>query len=131
MADDSGIEVKALKGAPGIYSSRFAGQGANDEVRNKKLLKMLEGLPMNKRQARYVCVIALVNAKGEELGVVQGTCSGYVTTHPVGQNGFGYDPLFLVKRYNQTFGQLHSSVKAKISHRARALRKFRQLLASI
>ena len=92
---------------------------------------MLKGVPMSKRQARYRCVIALVNAKGEELGVVQGTCSGYVTTRDIGTNGFGFDPLFLLKRYNKTFGQLPSSLKAKISHRARALKKFRKLLYQV
>ena len=128
MSDDSGIEVKALGNAPGIYSARFAGEGASEKVRNKKLFRMLKGVPMSKRQARYRCVIALVNAKGQELGVVQGTCSGYVTTKDVGENGFGFDSLFWLKRYNKTFGQLSPEVKAKISHRARALKKFRLLL---
>jgi len=128
MSDDSGIEVKALGNAPGIYSSRFAGQGASEKARNKKLFKMLEGVPFSGRQARYRCVIAFVNARGQELGVVQGTCSGYVTTREQGRNGFGFDPLFLLKRYNKTFGQLPASLKAKISHRARALKKFRLLL---
>jgi non-canonical purine NTP pyrophosphatase (RdgB/HAM1 family) len=128
MSDDSGIEVKALGNAPGIYSARFAGEGASEKARNKKLFAMLKNVPMSKRQARYRCVIAWVNAKGQELGVVQGTCSGYVTTKNIGQNGFGFDSLFLLKRYNKTFGQLPSSLKAKISHRARALKKFRLLI---
>jgi len=131
MSDDSGIEVKALNNAPGIYSARFAGEGASEKARNRKLFAMLKGVPMSKRQARYRCVIALVNAKGRELGVVQGTCSGYVTTKDIGKNGFGFDPLFLLKRYNKTFGQLPSSLKAKISHRARALKKFRLLLSRV
>ncbi len=128
MSDDSGIEVKALGNAPGIYSARFAGEGASERTRNRKLFAMLKGVPSPKRQARYRCVIALVDAKGRELGVVQGTCSGYVTTRDIGTNGFGFDSLFLLKRYNKTFGQLPSSLKAKISHRARALKKFRLLL---
>ena len=131
MSDDSGIEVKALDNAPGIYSARFAGEGASEKARNRKLFRMLKGVPMNKRQARYRCVIALVSAKGEELGIVQGTCSGYVTTKDIGSNGFGFDPLFLLKRYNKTFGQLPPSLKAKISHRARALKKFRLLLSQV
>ena len=131
MADDSGIEVKALGNAPGIYSARFAGEGASEKARNKKLFAMLKGVPMHKRQARYRCVIALVNGKGQELGVVQGTCSGYVTTRNIGTNGFGFDPLFLLKRYNKTFGQLPATLKAKISHRARALKKFRKLLSQV
>jgi len=131
MSDDSGIEVKALGNAPGIYSARFAGEGASEKARNQKLFRMLKGVPMPKRQARYRCVIALVNAKGKELGVVQGTCSGYVTTKNMGNNGFGFDPLFLLKRYNKTFGQLPASLKAKISHRARALKKFKLLLSQV
>ena len=129
MSDDSGIEVKALDNAPGIFSARFAGEGASEKARNKKLFAMLKGVPMHKRQARYRCVIALVNARGIELGIVQGTCSGYVTTRDIGKNGFGFDPLFLLKRYNKTFGQLPPQLKAKISHRARALKKFRSLLS--
>ncbi len=128
MSDDSGIEVKALGYAPGIYSSRFAGTGVSEKARNKKLFAMLKGVPFSQRQARYRCVVALVNARGQELGVVQGTCSGYVTTMEQGHNGFGFDPLFLLKRYNKTFGQLPPELKAKISHRARALKKFRRLL---
>jgi XTP/dITP diphosphohydrolase len=129
MSDDSGIEVKSLGNAPGIYSARFAGEGASEKARNKKLFAMLKAVPMSKRQARYRCVIALVNAKGQELGIVEGTCSGYVTTKEIGHNGFGFDPLFLLKRYNKTFGQLPESLKAKISHRARALKKFRVILS--
>ena len=128
VSDDSGIEVKALRNAPGIYSARFAGEGVSEGARNKKLFAMLKGVPMHKRQARYRCVIALANSKGRELGVVQGTCSGYVTFKELGKNGFGFDPLFLLKRYNKTFGQLSAELKAKISHRARALKKLRLLL---
>ncbi len=128
MADDSGLEVKALGNAPGIYSSRFAGKGASEEARNKKLFAMLKDVPDSQRQARYRCVIALVDARGRKLGIVEGTCSGYVTRRNKGTNGFGFDPLFLIKRYNKTFGELPASLKAKISHRARALKKFRLLL---
>src|SRR5476649_633195 len=88
VSDDSGIEVKALGNAPGIYYARFAGEGASEKKRNKKLFAMLKGVPMSQRQARYRCVIAFVNAQGQELGIVQGTCSGYVTTRDMGQNGF-------------------------------------------
>ena len=131
MSDDSGIEVKALGNAPGIYSARFAGPGASEKARNRKLFRMLKGVPMSQRQARYRCVIALVNGKGQELGIVEGTCSGYITTAPQGTNGFGFDPIFWLKRYQQTFGELHPQIKAKISHRARALKKFRVLLAAV
>lgn len=130
MSDDSGLEVKALGWAPGIYSARFAGKSAGEKAKNRKLFRMLKGVPMSRRQARYRCVIALVDAKGRQLGVVQGTCSGYIATREQGENGFGFDPLFLLKRYGKTFGQLPASLKAKISHRARALKKFRLLLAN-
>ena len=89
---------------------------------------MLKDVPASKRQCRYRCVIALVDGKGKELGIVQGTCSGLVAAKDRGQNGFGFDPLFIVPRYNKTFGELDPSIKAKISHRARALMKFRKLL---
>ncbi|MBI3601454.1 MAG: RdgB/HAM1 family non-canonical purine NTP pyrophosphatase [Candidatus Omnitrophica bacterium] len=128
MGDDSGLEVKALNNAPGIYSARFAGKDASEHDRNRKLFVLLKGLAFKKRQARYRCVVALVDGQGKEIGVVQGTCSGYITTEERGSHGFGFDPLFLLKRYNRTFGEMPSSLKARISHRARALKKFRQLL---
>lgn len=128
MSDDSGLEVKALNWAPGIYSARFAGEGKTEKDKNKKLFTMMKNVPPSKRQARYRCVIALVDGKGKEIGVVQGTCGGFIATEERGSNGFGFDPLFLLKRYNKTFGELPPSVKAKISHRARALKKFKKLL---
>jgi XTP/dITP diphosphohydrolase len=131
MADDSGLEIKALGWAPGIYSARFAGQGKSEKDKNQKLFGMLKGVPRHKRQARYRCVIALVDGKGRALGVVQGTCSGYITTQEYGANGFGFDPLFYLQRYQKTFGQLDPSVKARISHRARALKKAGLLLKQI
>ncbi len=128
MSDDSGIEVKALDNAPGIYSARFAGEGKSEQQKNQKLLTMLKSVPLSKRQARYRCVIALVDGQGKELGTVQGICSGLIALKEEGKNGFGFDPLFIVPRYHKTFGQLDPSIKAKISHRARALKKFRLLL---
>ncbi len=129
MSDDSGIEVKALGNAPGIYSARFAGEGASEHDKNAKLFKMLNNVPLPKRQARYRCVIALVDGRGKTIGTVEGSCGGYIAKEERGSNGFGFDPLFLLKRYNKTFGELPSSVKKKISHRARALKKFKLLLA--
>lgn len=128
MSDDSGLEVKALNNAPGIYSARFAGEGKSEKQKNQKLFQMLRHVPLTKRQARYRCVIALVDGKGKELGVVSGVCSGLIAMKEEGSNGFGFDPLFIVPRYKKTFGQLDPSIKAKISHRARALKKFRLLL---
>ncbi len=131
MSDDSGLEVKALNNAPGIYSARFAGEGKSEKDKNKKLFAMLKDVPMARRQARYRCVIALVDGKGREISVVEGSCSGLITTKEQGSNGFGFDPLFLLKRYNKTFGELPSSVKQRISHRARALKKFRIKIMSL
>ena len=128
LADDSGIEVAALGNAPGIYSSRFAGKGAGEKDKNRKLFEMLQGMPMSKRRARYRCVVALVDGKARTIGTAQGTCGGYITTEERGANGFGFDPVFLLKRYGRTFGELSPSLKAKISHRARALKKIKGVI---
>ena len=127
MGEDSGLEVKALDNRPGIYSARFAGEGATDEANNSKLLKMLEGVPTAKRQARYQCFVALAY-QGKIIDVVNGRCSGIITEELKGSNGFGYDPLFLIPRYKKTFGELPFRVKAEISHRSRALKKLRTAL---
>lgn len=128
LGEDSGLEVSALGNQPGIYSARFSGPHATDEENNAKLLRALKGVPPLKRQARYRCFAAV--ADGEKLvGVVQGSCSGLIAEKQSGQNGFGYDPLFLIPRYNKTFGALDPAVKARISHRARALKKLKKLLA--
>ena len=127
LGEDSGLEVKALKNQPGVYSARFAGAGATDAKNNAKLLRLLRGIPLKKRQARYRCFAAL--ADGEKIvDVVGGSCSGLIALRPKGQNGFGYDPLFFIPRYDQTFGQLASDIKSKISHRAHALRKIKKSL---
>ena len=127
MGEDSGLEVKALGNKPGIHSARFSGEGATDEKNNSKLLRSLARVPLKKRLARYRCYIAVVDRK-KLIGVVNGSCSGVITTKRLGKNGFGYDPLFLIPRYAKTFGELAPSVKSKISHRARALKKFRELI---
>jgi XTP/dITP diphosphohydrolase len=127
LGEDSGLEVKALKNAPGVYSARFAGQGATDKTNNLKLLRALRGIPSNRRQARYRCAAALVDREGI-IGVVTGVCEGIITARSRGKNGFGYDPLFLIPRYGKTFGELENAVKEKISHRARALGKLKRIL---
>lgn len=124
MGEDSGLEVKALDYRPGIYSARYSGEDATDEENNKKLLEELKHVPRSKRQARYRSFIALANPKGV-IGVVDGKCTGLIAFEPKGTNGFGYDSLFIIPSYNKTFGQLDPSIKAKISHRARALWKFK------
>ncbi|MDP4182412.1 MAG: XTP/dITP diphosphatase [Bacillota bacterium] len=121
MADDSGLEVDYLDGAPGIYSARFAGENATDEDKNNKLLKLLEDVPFEKRTARFVCVIAIVFPDGQSF-TVRGTCEGYIAHKPEGANGFGYDPIFYVPEYNMTTAQMPSELKHKISHRGKALR---------
>lgn len=121
MADDSGLEVDYLNGAPGIYSSRFAGEGASDEDRNNKLLEMLKDVPFENRKARFVCAIAVVLPDSTYF-TVRGTFEGYIAFEPVGTNGFGYDPLFFLPEYNKTAAQLESAQKHEISHRGKALK---------
>jgi len=127
LGEDSGLEVKALGNAPGVQSARFAGEDTTDQKNNQKLVQSLRGVPFNKRQARYRCFAALVDKK-QIVDLLSGSCSGYITDRARGKNGFGYDPYFLIKRYNKTFGELDPSIKTKISHRARALQKVKSVL---
>jgi len=127
LGEDSGLCVNALKGAPGIYSARFAGLGQDDNKNNQKLLKSLEGLSAGKRKAHYVCAVALADKKGL-IGVVEGKCFGRIAFEPKGSHGFGYDPLFYIKKYDKTFGQLGEATKHKMSHRYHALKKARKLI---
>jgi XTP/dITP diphosphohydrolase len=121
MADDSGLEVDFLNGAPGVYSSRFLGKGATDEDRNRKLLDVLKNVPFEKRTARFVCAAAVVLPDSSQF-TVKGTCEGYIGFKPEGENGFGYDPLFFIAEYNMTMAQMKPEDKNKISHRGRALK---------
>ena len=127
LGEDSGLQVKALKNKPGIYSARFSGPGATDQKNNAKLLKLLKNVPLKKRQARYRCYAALVDGK-RIVDVMSGSCSGLISLKSKGKNGFGYDPLFLIPRYGKTFGELPPKIKSKISHRARALKKIKVIL---
>jgi len=128
LADDSGLEVDALGGAPAAYSARFAGPGATDADRVRHLLAQLKGVPMAQRTARFRCVIALVWPSGRE-EVVEGVCEGQITKGPRGDSGFGYDPVFLVAGDTRTMAELTSAEKNAISHRARAAARARSLLA--
>ncbi len=128
LADDSGLEVDFLQGAPGVYSSRYAGEGQDDEANNKKLLEALKGVPSNERKARFRCVIALATPQGEE-HFSEGLCEGLIMDEYHGTGGFGYDPLFLVPSFGKTFGELKADIKNKISHRALAMAKMRDILA--
>ena len=122
LADDSGLEVQALNGAPGIRSARFAGRHGNDQANNAKLLRLLVGLPASKRAAQYRCSLALANPVGL-IAVTRGSWRGRIAAAPVGQEGFGYDPIFFLPRLGKTVGQLPASVKRRLSHRAVAARQ--------
>jgi len=120
LADDSGLEVDFLGGAPGVYSARFAGEGASDALKNAKLLSVLDGVPMEKRKARFVCVIAVVFPDGREL-LSRGTFDGVIAEAPAGEHGFGYDPLLYVPEQGRTVAQMSEAEKNLVSHRGKAL----------
>lgn len=130
LADDTGLEVKALDGAPGIYSARFAGPDCNYSDNNKKLLSLLNDLPRSKRRAQFKCVIALAGP-GRQIKTAQGVINGYIGFKAEGKHGFGYDPIFVVPEYNKTFAQLGLRVKNKISHRALALAKMKKVIKQV
>jgi XTP/dITP diphosphohydrolase len=122
LADDSGLAVDALGGAPGVYSARFAGPNANDEANNCLLLEKLSNTPLEKRSAHYVCHVAVADPTGAIRAESHDICRGRIRFEPIGANGFGYDPLFEVVEYHCTFGELSPRVKQALSHRSRALR---------
>ena len=122
LAEDSGLVVEALGGAPGIYSARFSGAGATDAGNNALLLERLAGRRAGARAAHYACHAALADPSGRVVATSAGICAGEIAESPQGSGGFGYDPLFIVPEYHRTFGDLSPAVKALISHRARALR---------
>jgi XTP/dITP diphosphohydrolase len=128
VADDSGLVVPALGGAPGVYSARYSGEPRDDERNNDKLLHELRDVPDEKRGAYYVCVVALADPTGTVKGVVDGQCHGVIVRERRGSGGFGYDPLFLIPEFHRTFGELGSVVKHALSHRGRALEKLPELL---
>ncbi|MGL5766413.1 MAG: XTP/dITP diphosphatase, partial [Sarcina sp.] len=130
MADDSGLEVDALMGAPGIYSARYAGEHGNTEANNEKLLKELVGIKHEKRTAKFVCVITVINSEYKEL-VIRGEVKGLITEELFGKTGFGYDPLFYIEEYNKTFAELSSEDKNKISHRGKALDELKNRIQEI
>ena len=125
FADDSGLAVDALAGAPGVYSARYAGPDATDEANNRLLLERMHGI--ENRTARFVCVIALAQ-RGELLHTFRGEVEGRLATEPRGPNGFGYDPLFFYPPFGHTFGETPLPEKMKVSHRARALAQLREWL---
>ncbi len=121
IADDSGLAVDYLNGAPGVYSARYATGEHNDSANNEKLLEQLKGVPDERRSAKFVCVIAAVAPTGQEF-TVRGECSGIIAQKIMGDCGFGYDPLFYVPKYHKTFGELTHEEKNKISHRGNAIK---------
>jgi XTP/dITP diphosphohydrolase len=128
LADDSGIEVDALDGAPGVYSARWGGGGLDDAGRNAQLLERLRGVPPARRTARYRCVIAIVDPQGRER-VAEGTCEGVIAEAPRGSGGFGYDPIFFYPALNATLAEVPAETKHRVSHRGIAARAARALLA--
>ncbi len=130
VADDSGLVVPALGGAPGVYSARYAGERAADIENRRKLLKEMTDLEEIGRTAYFECAIALASPEGLKK-CVKGICEGMILTKERGRNGFGYDPLFLKHDYNQTFGELEESVKNQVSHRGKALEKLKLILETI
>jgi XTP/dITP diphosphohydrolase len=122
LADDSGLAVDALKGAPGVYSARFAGPQATDEDNNRLLLEQLAGVPLERRTAHYVCHVTLADPQGQVRARAEEYCHGRILETEQGSAGFGYDPMFEIIEYHRTFGQLGLAVKACLSHRARAMR---------
>lgn len=127
LADDSGLEIDALGGAPGIYSARFAGRATPYSERFRLIFERLRDVPPDQRTARFRCAIALAKPSGE-MRVVEGTIEGLIAESPRGENGFGYDPIFLVPEYGQTTAEMTSEEKHQISHRGRAAAAARRLL---
>jgi XTP/dITP diphosphohydrolase len=121
LADDSGLQVDALNGAPGVLSARYAHEGASDTERTTKLLTELSQVQSSARTARFVSVIAIADEDGRVIHISKGTCEGRIADAPRGTNGFGYDPVFAPDGFDQTFAELQTKVKNRISHRARAL----------
>jgi XTP/dITP diphosphohydrolase len=128
LADDSGLAVDALGGAPGVFSARYAGEPSDDAANNRKLLEALDTLPDDRRGAAFRCALALADPSGTVRLEAEGVCRGRLTREPRGPGGFGYDPLFLIPEYHKTFGELSLLVKHQLSHRARAFARLRREL---
>jgi XTP/dITP diphosphohydrolase len=131
LGEDSGLSVDALDGAPGVYSARFAGDDATDKRNNNLLLEKLRGVPLEQRTAHYTCHAALSDPTGRIHAQAEDYCPGRIRFERQGTGGFGYDPLFEVVEYGQTFGELPSEVKAQISHRAKAIKRLVPMMLSL
>lgn len=130
LADDSGLEVDYLGGAPGVLSARFAGRDGDDEANNSKLLHLLSGVPYRERRARFRCALAVATPE-DLLVTAEGFLEGYIGLEPRGKGGFGYDPLFVVPEYNCTLAEMELNTKNRISHRGRALEQLRGRLQEL
>ncbi len=130
LADDSGLEVEALRGEPGVRSSRYAGENASDADRVNFLLEKLKGVPCELRDAKFRCVIAIAEPDGK-VETVSGECRGCIALKPRGSNGFGYDPVFYLPEYDKTIAEISHELKNQISHRGRAAQKARILLQKL
>ena len=131
LADDSGLEVDALGGAPGVMSSRFGGETVSDNARIDRLLTGLSNIEGAERSARFVCAIVIADSAGAILNVSTGICEGHIALAPRGKMGFGYDPIFIPAAQRLTFGELEPEIKNLISHRARALKEARHYLRGL
>ncbi len=131
LADDSGLEVDALGGKPGVRSARFGGEGVSDEERNKKLLSLLENVKSPHRTARFRCCMVLVVPPEFEKYSTEGVCEGTIAEKPKGKHGFGYDPIFYLPQFQKTMAELTKEEKNKISHRGKALMKMKEIIRSV
>ncbi len=130
LADDSGLEVDVLDGTPGVMSARFAGPGCSYKDNNLKLLSLLKGIPEEKREATFRCVVAIALNR-DEVRIVEGKVGGFITHKEIGENGFGYDPVFFYPELGKTFAQSEPEEKNRISHRGIAFRKAKELIKKI
>lgn len=130
IADDSGLEIDALNGEPGVYSARYAGGEKSDSANIDKVLEKMKGVPEEKRHARFRCVLAIA-APGKETKTFSGTCEGYIIEERIGENGFGYDPIFWVPSEGRTLAELQPQEKAAISHRGNAMREMQLSLSKL
>jgi len=130
IADDSGLAIDALDGRPGVYSARYAGEDKDDEANIVKVLKELEGVPFEKRTARFICVLS-ISAPNVTTRFVEGECQGLITTQQMGTNGFGYDPIFYIPEHKKTFAELAADQKNELSHRALAMKELQDMLLTI
>lgn len=129
LADDSGLEIDYLQGKPGIHSARYMGTDASYDIKCKRIVEMMQNVPLEMRGARFICIAALVT--GSETFTVEGVCEGTISRKPKGTGGFGYDPIFIPNGYIETFAELPSEIKNNISHRAIAMKKMRDIILEI